>query len=183
MSNQVEEPKASPSQWVQRFAHLVPIPSRILDLAAGRGRNTKHFLSLGHYVTAVDIEISNLDKLPPHSKLEIIQTDVELCQSWSIIHEKFDAVIVSNYLHRPLFPKIIDIIAQNGLLIYETFSRGNAAFGRPSNPDFLLNPGELIDVFHPFLQIIAYEYGLESTPKKAVRQRICAIKSTSIASL
>jgi hypothetical protein len=86
-------------------------------------------------------------------------------------------VIVTNYLWRPLFPRILDALDEGGVLLYDTFARGNEAYGRPSNPDFLLEPGELIDVVRGRLQIVAYEHGHLERPRPAVRQRICAVRS------
>ena len=165
-----------PSSWIVRFAPLVTAAAPVLDLACGQGRHTRFLLERGHPVTAVDIDVSGLEDIAREPDLEIVQADLEDGSPWPLPGRRFGAVVVTNYLWRPLFPQILDAIAEDGLLLYETFAVGNEAYGRPTNPDFLLRPGELIELARGSLQIIAYEHGCLKQPRPMVRQRICALR-------
>jgi SAM-dependent methyltransferase len=167
----------TPSPWVLRHAALIPAEGRILDLACGGGRHTRYFLELGRKVTAIDRDIEWIKDLTASPNLKIIEADLEDGSPWPLSGEKFAAIIVANYLHRPLFPHLIEAVAPNGILIYETFARGNEAYSRPRNPDHLLEPGELLETVRGKLQILAYENGLIAAPRPSVLQRICAIRS------
>ena len=166
-----------PSEWVTRFSTLIAPGGEVLDLASGHGRHTKFLLENGFNVTSLDANISGLKKIADKNRLEIIEADLEKCGSWPLGQRRFAALIVTNYLHRPLFPHIIAALKDNGVLIYETFAIGNQNFGKPSNPKFLLKPGELLTEVFGKLRIIAYEEGLFQTPKISVKQRICAINN------
>jgi len=146
-----------------------------LDLACGNGRQARYLGGLGHRVTAVDIDVSRIPELCDQERIEIIATDLEQ-DPWPFDNRKFDGVIVVNYLYRPHFPLLIEGLRDGGVLIFDTFARGNEKFGRPKNPAFLLDPGELLTAFSPSLSIVAYEHGEYSEPEPAVRQRLCAIK-------
>ena len=167
---------STPSPWVVRFAPLVVEDAPVLDLACGRGRHTRLFLERGHPVTAVDVDVSGLADLQGHPRLETIQADLENAP-WPLPGHRFGAVVVTNYLWRPLFPMILEAVTDGGILLYETFGLGNEAHGRPSNPDFLVKPGELIEVVRDRLQIVAYEHGQIAEPRSAIVQRICAMRS------
>jgi SAM-dependent methyltransferase len=167
---------AAPSSWVVRFAGEPAPGCRVLDLACGAGRHTRFFLDRGTRVTAVDINLSRLGDLAAHPRLEAIAADLEGPEAWPLDERRFDVVVVVNYLWRPLLPAIIAAVAPGGRLIYETFARGNEKFGRPSNPDFLLEPGELFEAVRGELCVMAYEHGETNRPKPAVKQRICAIR-------
>jgi SAM-dependent methyltransferase len=145
----------------------------VLDLACGSGRHSHFLASLGFRVCAVDRDPQALAALAGIAGIAVRQSDLEN-GLWPLAGRQFDGVIVTNYLHRPLFPRILDALAPTGLLVYETFAAGNERFGKPSNPDFLLRPGELLDVAHGRLQVIAYEDLEVTTPKPARIQRICA---------
>jgi SAM-dependent methyltransferase len=163
-----------PSAWILRFAPRVP-PGPVLDLAAGKGRHAALFLERGHPVTAVDRRIDGLRPLAAtHPRLELIEADLESGSGWPLGRRQFTGVVVTNYLHRPLLPAIVTAVAPGGWLLYETFARGNERFGRPSNPDYLLRPGELIDAVRGTLEITAYEAGETDAP--AIIQRIAAVK-------
>lgn len=164
----------APSPWIERFADLVQRSGRVLDLAAGHGRHTTFFLERGLQVVATDIDTSALRALATGG-LSIIEADLE-DGPWPFGDEKFDAIVVSNYLHRPHFPLLTAALADKGILLFDTFGKGNETVGRPRNPDFLLAPGELLDAFGQKLRIVAYEHGKEDRPRPAVRQRLCAIK-------
>jgi SAM-dependent methyltransferase len=165
----------APSPWVCRVAPLIRPGGRVLDLAAGSGRHTRLLQKLGHAVVAVDRDISALTELADDAAITLVATDLEDGSSWTIGGD-FDGVVVTNYLHRPLFPTLRDILAPGGILIYETFMAGNERFGRPSNPAFLLRPGELMDAFGRDLTTIAFEQGIVERPKPAAIQRIAAVK-------
>ncbi len=163
-----------PSPWVARFAPLVAPGAKVLDLACGGGRHSRLFVDLGHEVLAVDRDISKLGELARHPRLEILQCDLENEEHPAFLSRKFDAIVVTNYLHRPLLPALAKALADQGLLIYETFALGNERFGRPSNPAFLLRPGELLEWLVGDLRIIAYEDVVVEAPAPAALQRICA---------
>lgn len=164
-----------PSPWLLRHVHLVPAQGTALDLACGKGRHARYLLTRGMIVTAVDIDLSGLDGLESDGRLEQIVADLEDGRPWPLPGRRFDLVLVANYLHRPLFPRLQQSLNPGGVLIYETFAQGNERYGRPRNPDHLLHPGELIDTFGGALQIVAYEHGYEATPRPAVRQRIVCV--------
>jgi len=156
----------------------VPAQGRVLDLACGMGRHTRWFLARGQAVMAVDrsapalAAVAALDSSGNH--LEPLEADLENA-AWPLAGRTFDAVVVTNYLWRPLLGPITASVAPGGVLIYETFAAGNEAFGRPSRPDFLLQPGELLTACAG-LQIVAYEHGLLDGPKRVV-QRIAAVRA------
>jgi SAM-dependent methyltransferase len=152
----------------------------VLDLAAGSGRHARLFLARGHAVAAVDRDIAGLRAAP---NLEIIQADLEDGSPWPLAGRRFGAVIVTNYLWRPLFPTLVAAVDAGGILLYETFGAGNAAHGPPRNPDFLLEPGELLDAVRGELQVVAYEHGFSAHPRPAIRQRLCAQRSDQPAAL
>tara|TARA_Y100001970_G_C14259923_1_gene879517 strand:+ start:15129 stop:15680 length:552 start_codon:yes stop_codon:yes gene_type:complete len=162
-----------PSEWVMRFSNYITPKSKVLDVACGSGRHSSLMLSLGHRVTSIDIDVSGLFYLKRQSNLRIIETDLEN-KPWPLGKEKFQAIIVTNYLYRPLIPQLVNSLSTNGLLIYETFAKGNEVFGRPRNPKYLLDRGELISFFSDKLNIIAYEDLEVISPRKSVKQRICA---------
>ena len=170
------EPLAAPSPWMVRWSHLLAPRSRVLDVACGSGRHLQFMQSLGHQGTGVDLDIGAAQSLAPHS--ELIQADLEN-QPWPLQngqgHRLLDAVLVCNYLWRPLWPSLLASLAPGGVLLYETFAFGQEKWGRPRNPDFLLQPGELLDRCQA-LQIVAYECGLEPDLPRVV-QRIAAVQS------
>lgn len=158
-----------PSAWVVRWAPLIT-RGRVLDLACGGGRHARPLAALGHEVTGLDRAPQALESI------RFVQADLEDGSPWPLPGEVFQGIIVANYLHRPLFPRIEQALAPGGVLIYETFMLGNERFGKPSNPDFLLRPGELWEAFAS-LHIIAFEQGLSAQPRVAMLQRLCARRS------
>lgn len=166
-----------PSPWVERFAPLIPEGGLVLDLACGAGRHTRYLNALGYRVLAVDIDVAGVDDLSTHENVEILQADLEGGE-WPFGGRRFEGIVVTNYLHRPLLPRLVESLAPGGVLIYETFAKGNEKLGRPSKPEFLLNPAELLDAFAPRLTIMAYEHAIEEEPTPSVRQRICAVNSS-----
>jgi len=162
-----------PSPWIKRFAGEIKPTSSVLDLACGSGRHSLLMLELGHSVVACDINLSGLGILKRQDKLELVEADLENAP-WPFPERQFAAIIVTNYLYRPLFPQILAALAPGGLLLYETFAAGNEQFGRPLNPDHLLNRGELLSGILTGLTIIAYEDVTISEPRPAALQRVCA---------
>jgi SAM-dependent methyltransferase len=161
-----------PSSWVVRFAPLVPAGSSVLDLAAGSGRHARLFLQRGHPVVAVDRETVALADLA--SRAEIVTADLEDGSPWPLGDRRFGGIVVTNYLHRPLFAAVLAALAPGGVLIYETFAAGNERFGKPSNPKFLLQPSELLELVRGRLRVLAYEDLEVSEPRPAMVQRIAA---------
>ena len=155
-----------PSEWVVRWAPRIA-RGPVLDLASGSGRHSKFFKDLGFQVTAVDREPLRMEGI------RFVQADLE-SGPWPL-KETFGGIVVTNYLHRPLFPHLLRSLGEGGVLIYETFMAGNERFGRPSNPDFLLRPGELREAFGS-LQVLGFEEGQVERPKPAMMQRICAVQ-------
>ncbi len=145
----------------------------VLDLACGSGRHTRYLAALGFRVVAVDRDELALKALSTLECVTVRHADLEHAP-WPLAGMRFDAVVVTNYLHRPLLPEVLDALSPTGILVYETFAAGNERFGKPSNPDFLLRPGELLDLVRGRLQVIAYEDIAVSEPKPALIQRICA---------
>jgi hypothetical protein len=123
---------------------------------------------------ALDRDVTQLDDLV-RAGFERRQIDLEVPDSWPFHGHRFDAVVVTNYLWRPLLTALVDAVAADGVLIYETFALGNERHGRPSNPEFLLNPGELLEAVATRLVVVAYESGLAAGPPPRVVQRLCAV--------
>jgi len=146
-----------------------------LDVACGGGRHLRAALAAGYRVTGVDRNLAGLADLIGKPGVELIEADLETGAAPPFADRQFDGVIVTNYLWRPILPDIIAAVAPAGLLIYETFALGNERFGRPSNPQFLLKPGELINAVSPFLTTIAFETLALSKPVKKIVQRIAAV--------
>ena len=157
------------SRWVLRWIELVD-RGPVLDVAAGSGRHSILFAERGLEVIAVDREPLNVPGV------RFVHADLEEGGPWPFAGQRFAAIVVTNYLHRPLFPHLAASLAEGGVLIYETFMVGNERFGRPSNPAFLLQPGELLSAFAS-LTPIAFEQGYVETPKAAMIQRLCARRS------
>lgn len=159
----------APSAWVARWAPLIPQGS-VLDLACGSGRHSRLLRARGLEVVAVDRE--------PHALpgVRFVQADLEDGSPWPLPGERFQGIVVTNYLHRPLFPLLERSLAPGGVLIYETFMLGNERYGKPSNPAFLLQPGELWRAFAG-LHVIAFEQGRVREPKPAMIQRLCAVQA------
>lgn len=164
---------SGPSAWVRRFAPLIAPGSSVLDLACGNGRHARFLEAGGWRVTAVDRDAGALGGLRGRAGIEIVEADLE-AGAWPLGARRFDGIVVTSYLHRPLFSRIAAALTEGGVLIYETFMLGNERFGRPANPAFLLRPGELLEAFAG-LRIVAFEQGEVAQPKPAVVQRLCAV--------
>lgn len=157
------------AEWVRRWSHLVAPGGSVLDIACGAGRHLRWFAARGCRVTGVDRDAAALQPLGGLG--EVIVADIE-SGAWPLRDRRFDAVVVTNYLWRPLMPTVLDSVADGGVLLVETFAIGNERFGKPSNPNFLLQPGELLTLTQG-LEVVAYEAGLLASPDRSV-QRIVA---------
>jgi SAM-dependent methyltransferase len=164
-----------PSSWVVRFAPLIFKGSVALDLACGSGRHSQLLANLGHSVLAVDQDISAIQNV--HSSA-ITPKCLNLEEAtWPSLGAKFGGIVVTNYLYRPHLDRLPELLEEGGILIYETFALGNEKFGKPSNPNFLLNPGELLAfAARHSLKVLAYEDIYVDEPKPAMVQRLCAVK-------
>jgi len=146
----------------------------VLDLACGGGRHARYLATLGYRVEAVDRDGEDLRELGSVAGVKTRAADLEN-GPWPYAGQRFDAIVVTNYLHRPLFPHLLGALAAGGVLIYETFAIGNERYGRPSNPDFLLKSGELLEVVRGRLRVVAYEEVNVEVPRPAMVQRISAV--------
>lgn len=166
----------TPSPWVVRHLDSLPAGGRILDLACGSGRHARLLAARGHPVLAVDRDAGALAALAACPGVNTRVADLE-GSDWPLAGQQFAGVIVTNYLWRPRLPDVCALLASGGVLIYETFMVGNEAYGKPSNPDFLLRAQELRAVAAAAgLREIAFEEGYVETPKPALRQAICAVR-------
>ena len=160
-----------PSPWVQRWIGLIRPGGAVLDVACGSGRHARLLASLGFEVDAVDRQPA-LFAHPPRGVV-LLGADIE-DGPWPYAGRRFDGIVVTNYLHRTLLPTLVDSLEPGGILLYETFARGNERFGKPSNPAFLLAPGELLEMVRGRLQVVAYEDLVVDHPRPAAVQRVCA---------
>ena len=170
-----------PSAWVRRFAPLMP-QGLALDLACGGGRHARLLASLGLEVLAVDRDPQALAATAGERirtlAFDLERPGAESDPAFPLAEARYTGIVVTNYLHRPLLPLLLSALADGAVLVYETFARGNGQFGKPSNPDFLLEPGELLQAVagHPdrsAFHVIAFEDGYTATPKPAMVQRLC----------
>jgi SAM-dependent methyltransferase len=159
----------APSPWIARWSHLVPAGGAVLDLACGRGRHLRWFAGRGHPVVGVDRDAEALATLAGIG--ETVQADIEN-GPWPLQGRQFAAVVITNYLWRPLFPRILESVAPGGVLLHETFAQGNETVGKPSRPDFLLAPGELLRAYGE-LRVIAFEDGFLAEPPRFVQRIAC----------
>lgn len=161
----------APSPWVERWAHLVRPGGTVLDVACGPGRHVRFFAQRGCRVTGVDRDAATI--APLAGIADAVAADIEN-GPWPFTGRRFDAVVVTNYLWRPLLPAIVEAVAEAGVLIYETFAAGNESVGKPSNPHFLLHPQELLQAVRG-LRVVAFEDGFLPGPERFV-QRVAAVR-------
>ena len=178
---QLQHEQLAPSAWVCRFAHLIATGGTVLDLACGQGRHARYLAGLGYRVEAVDRDSAALAALAGVAGVSTHCADLEDAP-WPYGSGRFDGIVVTNYLHRPLMGAMLDALRPDGVVIYETFALGNERFGRPSNSEFLLQPDELLQYVKGRLTVVAFEQGLTERPKPAVVQRICAVRRSMDAS-
>lgn len=168
----------NPSPWIVRWSHLLSPGTEVLDVACGSGRHLAWFAKRGHPVTGVDRDITIAKTHTPDA--ELVGADIEN-GPWPLERDgrprQFGAVVVTNYLWRPLLPTVLRSVAPGGVLLYETFSTGNETFGRPTRPDFLLQPSELLTLCAGWA-VVGYECGYLADPSRVV-QRIAAIRPPS----
>ncbi len=173
----------APSPWVQRWSHLAAPGGVVLDVACGYGRHARFFYERNHPVVAVDraqVAIESLASNIPASACEAVVADLEN-GPWPFVGRQFAVVVVTNYLWRPLFPALLGSLQPGGVLIYETFTQGNETVGKPSRADFLLRPGELLEVCHA-LRVVAFEEGFQQAADGSAPrfiQRIAAVRATA----
>jgi SAM-dependent methyltransferase len=164
----------APSDWIVRWSHLLQGGCKVLDVACGGGRHLQWFAQRGHPVLGIDIDTSGAAWV---AGAQLVQSDTE-GQPWPLLHQgepqQFGAVVVTNYLWRPLMPTLLRSLAPDGVLLYETFAAGNETVGRPARADFLLQPGELLQHFSG-LHVVAYECGVLDNPTRYI-QRIAAVR-------
>ena len=165
-----------PSPWIVRHADRVVAGGSVLDLACGGGRHTRYLRDRGFRVTAIDIDTSGLADLADDPLVEIVETDLERPGADPLAGRRFDAVVVTDYLFRPLLVPLVDCLAPGGVFLYETFALGNERFGRPRNPDYLLQRGELLALAEGRLTVTAYENVAVPPPTPKIVQRLCARK-------
>ncbi|HIG42986.1 MAG TPA: class I SAM-dependent methyltransferase [Gammaproteobacteria bacterium] len=171
-----------PNTWVTVHTRHINPQGHVLDVACGPGRHSRYLLSAGYRVTAVDINVSGIEDLAADPRCKIVQADLETSPTrWpfevNMDGSGFDGILVSNYLHRPLFPYLVDSLAPGGVLIYQTFMLGNEKYGKPGNPDFLLCENELMEVFGTSLEVMEFHQGYVDDPRPAMMQGICCRSS------
>ncbi|WP_251375082.1 bifunctional 2-polyprenyl-6-hydroxyphenol methylase/3-demethylubiquinol 3-O-methyltransferase UbiG [Polynucleobacter sp. MWH-UH35A] len=166
---------ANASSWVKRFTPLIPKDGIVLDFACGSGRHSAYLANAGYQVLAVDQDISVVQSMN-NPLISSACFDLEQ-EKWPLMGSDFSGIVVTNYLYRPHLDQLPKMLVEGGVLIYETFALGNGDFGKPSNPNFLLNPGELLAFASRHgLRVVAYEDIYVDQPKPAMVQRLCAVK-------
>lgn len=163
-----------PSPFVGRFVAGIALDGSVLDVACGGGRHIGLCRELGLRVTGIDRNLNGAAAFATDPGVSLVEADLESDAPPPFADMRFDGVIVTNYLWRPLLPAIVAAVADDGLLIYETFAVGNGRFGKPSNPEFLLRPAELLDAAHGVLVPIVYEHVQLTQPDRII-QRLCAV--------
>jgi len=173
-----EVPRAASvaSSWVVRFARLVPMDGPVLDVACGHGRHSQFFLERGHEVVAVDRDLSKVDHLIGCASFRAIRVDLEDGRPFPLLGQRFAAVIVTNYLYRPILGDLVSVVRPSGVFIYETFAHGNERYGRPGNSEYLLRPEELLQVVLGELRVVAFEDVVVNDPQPKAVQRIAAVR-------
>lgn len=170
MTSRAHAPGLVASTWVQRWSHLVPDGASVLDVACGSGRHVRWFAERGCRVTAIDRDAAAVE--PLRALARVLIADLE-GGAWPLPGNRFDVVLCTHYLWRALLPTLVDTVAVDGLLIYETFAVGNERFGKPANPDFLLRPGELLEAARG-LRVVAYEDGFVDDPPRCLQRIVAA---------
>ena len=181
-NDDLQHGREPPSAWIKRWSHLVAPGGVVLDVACGYGRHARWFHGLNHPVALVDraqAAINSIAPIIPANACEAVVADIEN-GPWPFAGRQFAAVVVTNYLWRPLMPTVLASLQPGGVLIYETFTQGNETVGKPSRPDFLLRPGELLEVCQA-LRVVAFEEGFQQAADGSAPrfiQRIAAVRAT-----
>ena len=181
-SDDLQHGSEPPSAWIKRWSHLVAPGGGVLDVACGYGRHARWFYERNHPVALVDraqAAINSIASIIPANACEAVVADIEN-GPWPFAGRQFAAVVVTNYLWRPLFPTLLGSLQPGGVLIYETFTQGNETVGKPSRADFLLRPGELLEVCQA-LRVVAFEEGFQQAADGSAPQfiqRIAAVRAT-----
>lgn len=166
---------AEASLWVERYIGGIRSGGRVLDVACGSGRHIALSRSLGYDTVGIDRDLGAARAaFGADAGVRLVQRDLEDGSPFPFEPGSFDGVVVTNYLWRPILADIVAAVAPGGLLLYETFRVGNERFGKPSRPDFLLRPGELLAAVAGSLHVVAYEE-VTFTDRPRVVQRVCAI--------
>jgi SAM-dependent methyltransferase len=168
----------APSEWIMHYAARLAPGSEVLDLACGWGRHARALAALGCRVDAVDLDPGRAADLDGIAGVRFRALDLE-GGPWPFEADRYDAIVVANYLHRPKLRDLAQALRDGGILLYETFAVGNEQFGRPSNPDFLLAPFELAACFSPLLHVLAFQDGVIERPIRARIQRLAAVRTDS----
>ena len=176
MENEADHAIPEPSQWVVRHGGMIRPGGTVLDVACGSRRHGRFFRSLGNPVVLLDRDITKVTDMASVDDVEIVARDLEGGRPWPLAGRQFAGVIVVNYLYRSILPALVASVAPGGVLIYDTFAVGNEAYGRPSNPDYLLHREELLIAVRPELVVMAYEDVEETDPRPVVRQRVMAMR-------
>lgn len=164
----------TPSAWVHRFLSGVKAGGDVLDVASGAGRHLRLALELGYRVTGIDKDVSQLADIAERRDVSLIEADLETGGPFPLKQMRYDGVVVTNYLWRGILGDIVGCVADDGVLIYETFAHGQQRHGKPKNPDFLLTNNELLEAVLPRLVVVSYEHGLRQTDNPRVLQRVAA---------
>lgn len=163
-----------PSPWIERFLPGIAKGGDILDVACGGGRHMRLALEQGYRVTGIDRDLSDVEALGERRDVSLIEADLETDRPFPLREQRYDGVIVSNYLWRPILADIIGCVADDGVLIYETLAAGHQRDGKPSSPNFLLRNNELLEAVMPRLTVVAFEHGRRAGDRPKVFQRIAA---------
>jgi SAM-dependent methyltransferase len=167
----------SPSPWIERFGPSVSRRGPVVDVACGGGRHTRWVSAHGFQVVAIDRDVAAVSGLAVVAGVHVVEFDLEQDEPIPIARGSCGAVVVTNYLWRPILDDLVGLLAPGGWLLYETFAAGNERYGRPANPDFLLRPGELLDLAAQHdLRVVAYEDVVVDEPRPACVQRIAATR-------
>jgi SAM-dependent methyltransferase len=166
----------NPSPWITRFGPGVAEGATVLDVACGSGRHTRWFADHGYRVIALDRDLSGVADLHNDPRVDLVECDLEVGAPVPVDTGRCAAVVVTNYLWRPILDELVARVASGGWLLYETFAVGNEQFGRPTNPEYLLRPGELLDLAHRHaFRVVAYEDVAVAEPRPAAVQRVAAL--------
>jgi len=167
----------NPSAWIARFGAEVPPPGPVLDVACGGGRHARWFAARGCDVVAIDRDLTGVADLAGSPRVELVEADLEDGSPFPVVDRPFGAVVVTNYLWRPILDDLAALVGPGGWLLYETFAAGNERFGRPANPEHLLRRNELVDLaLRQALVVVAYEDVEVVEPRRAAVQRIAATR-------